>query len=278
MKSELKIKFGKSNSRLLNKVISLAANIEGYSFKEEVHEIIFSSEDLMVKWESFYKLYGLTCNWKSFLLYINNKEIRQDKVNRIVSEIKDVVDCFSEYLIYQRKDIYCNLSPFGCVNVKSINLNPESYGNFWYRYGHFEENGTKWIIHKKEIQLIIEEEIEIKQLCFCPVFTKDKIQEVIESLPVFIDLVKEKENWNIVYEKRFVGTGIVDIPKSIRHIMKDAIEKNNVVNETQENEENALESYDNDEAQHKNINPFAIGTNEWTNWEIDSYLKKNPLL
>lgn len=274
MKSELKITFGKSNSRLLGKVINMATKMERYSFKNEVHEILFSAEDLMLKWESFYKIYGLTCSWKSFSLYINNEEIQPDKVNRLVNEIKEVVACFSRYIIYQQKDLYCNLSPFGCVNVKSINLNPESYGNFWYLYGHFEQDATKWMIHKKEIQLIIEEEIERKQLRFCPVFTTDKISQVIESLPEFIDLVKEKENWTIVYEKRFVGTAVVDIPKSIRHVLKPTGYPEYFLEE-EDNVDNEITDDDSSGKEESDVNPFEGGTNEWANWEIENYLKKN---
>lgn len=267
MNSELKIRFDKSNSKLFEKVMSMAKEFAGYSFNNDQHEIIFSSEDLMLRWNSFFKFFGLTCNWKSFKLFIDGKEIHRNKVLRTVHEIDDVKDCFGKYSIYQRKDMYCDLSPFGCVNIKSFNLNPESYGNFWYFYGHFEDNATKWVINKEEMRLNIEEEIKRKQLHFCPVFTMEKINEVIDSFPEYIDLVNNKDDWQIVYEKRFVGATIVDIPKSIRHVLRKNIETQSRQVIPEEIEE-AVEI-------EKLINPFEPGTDEWANREIENYLKEN---
>lgn len=267
MNPTLTIQFEKSNSKLFEKVVKMAVKFEGYSFENNVHVISFSRESLMLKWEKFYEIYGLSCNWKSFSLLLNNVEIPRDKVNRVVNEIKEVSRCFNNFLIYKSKDIYCNESPFGCLNIKSINLNPETYGNYWYLYGHFEDGYSKWIIHKKEIKAIIQEEIARKQLRFCPVFTTGKIEEAINSFPDFIDLKNGNENWRVVSEKRFQGSKIIDVPVSIEHFIKEEEEPETEITPGKDVRDWFALEMDGEEA-----NPFEKDTDEWTNWEIDNFL------
>lgn len=271
MQPYLKLQFGKSNSKIFEKVVRMAAKYDGYSLSEGIHRIVFSRENLMLKWDEFYKIYALTANWKSFLLFLNGIEIPADKFNRLVGKIAEVQRCFQRSFEYGFKEYYCGKNPFGCLNLTAVNINPNAYGNFWYLYGHFENGTKKWIIHKKEIELMIQKEIEIKQLHFCPVFTTDKIEKIINSFPDFIDLEKESESWEIVYEKRFAGTAIIDVPVSIKHVMKKEQEMDVEIEEMDEEEtvENNLEVLPGETEK----NPFGEGCDDWANWEIDNFKK-----
>jgi hypothetical protein len=267
MEPTLTIQFGKSNSKIFEQVIKLVAGFEGYSFNDNVHRVTFSREKLMREWERFYEIYGLTCNWKSFALFINNIKIPGDKANMLVTKIREVKICFSNFLIYKRKHLYCNKSAFGCLNIKSINLNPDTYGNYWYLYGHFEDNASKWVVHKKEIKMVIQEEISRKQLCFCPVFNTGKIEEVINSFPDVIDLKKGNKNWHIIYENRFSGSKIIRVPVRIEHIVEDE--------PVEDLTDWFVIEHDGEEIEWKEpakSNPFEKDTDDWTNWEIDNFL------
>lgn len=275
MSRTLTIRFEKSNSKVYEQVINLAATYEGYSFENNVHEIVFTNEYLMSKWENFYEIYGLICNWKSFALFIDNVKIPCGNANQIVNKIREVKNCFSNFLIYKNKNLHCNGNPFGCLNIKSININPETYGNYWYLYGHFEDNASKWVVHKKEIKMILQEEITRKKLNFCPVFGIDKIEEVINSFPDFIDLKIENKNWRIIYEKRFKGSGIIRVPVRIEHFMKEepAEDFTDWFAFDLDGQEIELDTPSSQQSQ-ANSNPFDKDSDDWANWEIDNFIEK----
>lgn len=101
---------------------------------------------------------------------------------------------------------------------EKLKLKPFEDGCYWYNHEHFDKDNSIWVIDKKAILKALRKEIEINYLTFCPVSSETKMLEVINELPEKINLTGNAY-WNIVYEKKFSGDKIIDVPVSIEHVI-----------------------------------------------------------
>lgn len=233
----------------------MAKQYTSYTEIEGINRINLTFREIIENWDLFHELFVVIYNWSSFRLKLNKKIVEKPFMNfyQILYEVKN---CYDTFRIYNLREFYCNKSPWGCLKLKSICLNPQEWGNFWYCYGHFSEDSKKWIVHKKEIEIILKKEIENKKLFSCPVFDERIALAVISEMPD--QIIVDNKQWFIRYEKRFVKDKLKKF-LSIYHIV------------TEEELKEEIEFHTNHQEQEEN--PFEEGTDEWTNWIIEYYLK-----
>jgi hypothetical protein len=259
--ASFRLSLTKSRSANFERVIEMLKQLPGFIKNEDTFIVECSLSEIFVNWKTFFEIYRLAANWTGFAIQINN-EILGDNFNQIY-EINSIKDCYQKYLQSEYKYGYCRSNEWACSMIKSIELTVDGIGKKWYKYGHFEDNFSTWILHKNEIKTVVEKEIDSKFLKLCPAFNFLAIIEAIDNLPTKIDL-SSNNHFEIIYKKKFVGAEIKNIPESISHTFKLAKDLPFDIN---------ISPFG-ISVTSKEINPYVPGTNEWSNWEIEYYKRK----
>lgn len=244
MSDKVLIQFGLSKSLQFKEVVKTAKKFPTYFESEGKHNISLDSITILTQWELFNKIFVTIWKWASFDLFINEKMIPKDQIHTFFYKIQEVKNCYNNYLTLENPDLYCNSSGWGCIKISAINLKPSDYINLWYEYGHFSNDYSKWILHKKDILNVIIKETKDDILYNCPVFMFQKIINVVESIPSEITL--PAKGWKVVYANVFQGQNIVKKPIGIRHVIDI--------------------DYENESSD----NPFEYGSDDWTKWILNN--------
>jgi len=228
MGNEYTIKFGKSSSLNYQSAIDLAhkfSNFKQISDDSPENIIIIDNKELFKKTNTFLSLYNIINSWKSSSFYYNGEEIQGFNFFNQLSQIQA---CSNGYENSSVKISYCNInSTFQGWNCKlltevkrHIDGENQYYNfNYWYRFGFFE-TPTKWVINKSNIKDVIKTESETKLIKNCPFFSIDKVFEIIDNLPDFVEL-ENNQDWEIEFKEDFIGTIIEKIPINIKHINRN---------------------------------------------------------
>lgn len=206
----LRIRFGKSPSSLYPAAVEIAESFGDnytYNSKTKITEVYISNKEIFTQYHSILELYGIIYNWKSASFKLDEIDLRKTDFDMI----KSLRECYKVYedAPYQ-KHCYIDSEHFGwgCKYLNPVRLylhhedqrKPDS--DYWYEYGHFEDN--VWIVDKDRIRLQLDKHIENYLIFLCPAWSDERIDKVLEKIPDSIDLDKT-ENWDIIYEE--VDTG-----------------------------------------------------------------------
>ena len=222
---QFEIIFGKSTSTNYNRALRIAKKFSNYySISEEnnFNRIQVDTTELINKYKTFEDLLMYISGWKSTKILFNGQAIEP---YNFFYRYKEIINCSKKQALSVDKETYCFLNHkkqgWNCQYLKDIKRHLEqsySYGykKYWYEFGSFTDDNKEWKINKQLLKETLLEEVKEKKIDCCLVFSSDKLDEIIESLPGKVDLT-ENGIWDIEYEEDFYGESIEKMPVGIRH-------------------------------------------------------------
>ena len=224
MSFELILRFRKSRSSSYPQAIKHAKKFDHFSEAESnkaLNSVRIASDELKTKLGDFDALLSIVQSWKGTEILLDDSPIDATQLNQISKTIK----CNSEYFNAVIQEDHCKLAGrkegWGCKWLKSIIRSIGSnyyyyYGNqyYWYQFGFFKADKI-WQIDKKKILDILNRETRLARLDLCSVFSFEKVEKIVESLPDEIDL-QNSEHWEIEFEENDNGSTIEKCPIGIK--------------------------------------------------------------
>lgn len=220
MKTLLKIKFGKSRSSNYPFALDIACGFPDFtpiSKEKEFNSLEINKSDMIRRHKEIFKLIDLIQNWKSSLITINGRMINHASA----VDLKILSSCYDKSDNFFSKANYCDnqgRNGWGCKNLILINKHlPKehfcAHYVYWFNYGEFIDE-SMWVINKKALKNALLEEAEQNFSILCPLFNVMKIDNIIDSLPEFIDL-RENKRFRIQYDEIDDGMTPRKVPSNI---------------------------------------------------------------
>lgn len=219
------IRFAKSTSTNYTRVLRIAkrfSNFNPISDRNNYNSIQTDTTELLNKYKTLEELLVYITYWKSTEIFYNSEQIEKQN---FFYPFKKIIDCYNNQAISVDKDTYCFLNhkkeAWGCRYLTGIKRHLEQgntyrYDKYWYEFGKFENDFKDWKINKPLLKETLLEEVKENKIATCPVFSFDKLNQIINELPEKITLSKNN-SWKIEYEKDFSGGKIEKKPIIIRH-------------------------------------------------------------
>ena len=201
----LKINFTRSPSKNYKRALTIIQSHRSYNLDEgddrtvvipPVHEADYNLLDSKDRAQALEL--GLLCGkWANFNMWMGKFTFRRYMLNRI-SFCASVYDgerhCFgrispmsSDYFIWG-----CRILGDFCNSCEAV----------WYEYGHLDEKGGVFYLHKGDILSNLKEECIKLGIFFCPYFDFTTISKVLGNLPNEID-PREDSKWNYRWAVRY---------------------------------------------------------------------------
>lgn len=200
--------FGKSTSSNYVKALTLAKNATIYQEQEDTGNITHSAIYGKSKKEylSFIQLYETISNWKSTFVIING-----DLVDRKV--VGQINYCYGDKCRSGKVDFCYGASmftdnPFGCHRLQI-----SRYNNPWWSF--YKKVDRNYILDKAELEKRANSVYETYK--YCPDFDLQKINQVIEQLPLRI---KNKEYLKLIDENQNYGDELVKLGNNVEMTFK----------------------------------------------------------
>ena len=222
--NQFEIKFGKSASSNYNRVLRIAKKFSVFHPISEDNNrnlIQLDTDELLRKCKTFEELSGYISGWKSTEILFNGEFVEPYKFYKY----KEIINCPKKHAESADKTKHCYINyqkeGRGCRFLTNIRRHVEQgyyyhYDKYWYEFGNFNKDINKWNIDKSLLKQMLVEKVKEKKINFCPVFSFDRLDQIIKVLPDEIEL-KEDDFWEIQYEEDFYGSTIEKKPIGIRH-------------------------------------------------------------
>lgn len=221
----LMIRFGRSSSKNYPDAVRLLEKFSDVSISSsdgQDNSVTISKDEFVEKHRQVVGILSLVGNWKNSRVLINNQPAEFGDLDSYFS----IFGCHEKYRSAIIQEEYCKLSHtkegWGCKWLQGINRhNPEgswARDRYWYQFGSFSAENI-WTIDKNKIRSLLQREIAIKKVSFCPAFNPGRIEEILAQMPNSIDTGVDT-SWQILYEDGFSGTTAEKRPVAIQPAAK----------------------------------------------------------
>lgn len=247
MKSLIEFHFYKSRSKDYPEIMRRCKSFEnfapGLTASDKNQLSIITVNEVLNNWPDFmYIATSLPKIKGSSAIFMGENVI--PFTNELFYKIQDSLwYCFEKgYNQTSHQSQHCD-SEWGCKQLTELyrfhSDDKWVMANHWYRMGRFDSD-LKWKIDKGAILQVLRNEAERKKLLSCPVFSLQKVKEIVNELP---DEIIIDENWTVLTRTELTKDGFKQIPFSI---IPSEIEV----------EDTLIEQYDWDKMSENEINEF----------------------
>ncbi len=217
----IEIKFRKLVSENYRQAVWLAKRFSKITLatgEAEDNLITLMQEEFIEKSRKVTDLWDLIGHWPGSQILIDG----QPATIADLTAYSTIFGCYEKYKSAVIPEAHCHLADhregWGCKWLTEINRylpeNPRSADKYWYQFGSFE-SAELWKIDKEKIKTVLQREIGVRQASLCPVFNRQKLETILDTLPDHIDLAADRR-WQIVYEDTFNGATAERKPISIQ--------------------------------------------------------------
>ena len=211
----VKIVFLKSSSQYFPTILRNCKKFKNFIQEDKKFTLTTDNDEINENKRTFLSILNTLNNWKNVEYLIDDKTVGANLLQQFLQIFECAKRCEDSINI----ENYCFLDSYikegwHCKHLtKLIRHLPETNweydrnaNDYWFNIGHFEKNETLFVIDKKRIQTILDNEIKAKYIDCCPYFNKEALDEIIKQLPDSINL-KENKDWVIV--KKDIDNGYI---------------------------------------------------------------------
>jgi ATP-dependent 26S proteasome regulatory subunit len=199
--------FYKSSSKYYDSLCTQCEWFDKYERDKSTNKLSLKIEEMDANLQKVEAILNIVRNWTKTEYLIDDVFVDISAINRIISILHCCKNCDQCTI----KSEYCyGDTGWGCSQIESISLRKDNYYSYrtystslyWYDFGHFDDE--KWILDKGLIFDHIRSEIEKKHIDICKHFSINRIKEVIDNLPLCLEVVESGE-WQYKYRPAPIG-------------------------------------------------------------------------
>jgi SpoVK/Ycf46/Vps4 family AAA+-type ATPase len=223
MKDYIEMQIPQSSSVHLSEVLDLCKEMVKKEInidKDGLYRLKIYRDDLVDQFNKFEIILNIAKNWKGFQIRYDGKQID----NKEIHKIYNVSRCINARAKYVNPEKYCQkteIDGWGCFRLTNIrNGLPSKNDSFhmmhyyWFYYGEFNDDFSKWVINKEMIKQELLKFAETNLICTCPFFRQIEIERNLSLLPDIID-INSDDSWQVILKETLIGDKIRNVPQYI---------------------------------------------------------------